>query len=124
MLPRCQWLAITCPLTPETRGLVDSDKLGSLPRGAHVINVARGEIVNEVALIEALNSGHLAGAYLDVFEKEPLQPESPLWDMPGVILSPHNSAASSSNAQKVFELFLDNFGNWLRGEALRHEVKT
>ena len=123
VLPRCQWLALTCPLTEETRGLIDRDKLYSLPRGAHVINVARGEIVDEAALIEALNSGHLAGAYLDVFEKEPLPETSPLWDMPNVILSPHNSAASSANERHMFGLFLDNFEKWLADEPIRNEIK-
>jgi phosphoglycerate dehydrogenase-like enzyme len=123
VLPRCQWLAITCPLTEETRGLVDRDKLYSLPRGAHVINVARGEIVDEAALIEALNSGHLAGAYLDVFEKEPLSGTSPLWDMPNVILSPHNSNASSANERHIFGLFLGNFEKWLAGGVIRNEIQ-
>ena len=92
LLPRADWLIIACPLTPETRGLVDAGCARGLPKGARLINIARGEIVDEPALIEALRSGHLAGAYLDVFEKEPLPADSPLWDMPNVIVTPHNSA--------------------------------
>ena len=76
VLPRCQWLAIACPLTAETRRLIDADMLAKLPAGARIVNIARGEIIDEAALIAALNSGHIAGAYLDVFEKEPLPPES------------------------------------------------
>jgi phosphoglycerate dehydrogenase-like enzyme len=121
-LPRCDWLIIACPLTPETRGLVDAGLIARLPRGARIINVARGEIVTEQALIEALRSGHLAGAYLDVFETEPLPPESPLWDMPNVLITPHNSSAAAGNDERVLAIFLDNLGRWHRGEALVNEV--
>ena len=122
LLARCDWLIIACPLTPETRGLVGADVLAALPRGARLINVARGEIVNEPALIAALRGGHLAGAYLDVFETEPLPPESPLWDMPNVLVTPHNSAASSGNDQRVLAIFLDNLSRWHRGAPLVNEV--
>ena len=94
---RADWLIVACPLTAETRGMIDADLLARLPRGARIINIARGEIVDEAALVAALARGHLAGAYLDVFRKEPLPPASPLWDMPNVIISPHNSAAASGN---------------------------
>jgi len=119
---RCDWLVVACPLTPETRGLVDAALLARLPAGARLINVARGEIVNEPALIEALGRGHLGGAYLDVFETEPLPPDSPLWDLPNVLVTPHNSAAASGNDERVLEIFLDNLGRWHRGEALVNEV--
>jgi len=122
LLPRCDWLIIACPLSPETRGLVDAGLIARLPRGARIINVARGEILAEQALIGALRSGHLGGAYLDVFEIEPLPPESPLWDMPNVLITPHNSAAAAGNDERVLAIFLDNFGRWHRGEALVNEV--
>jgi len=122
LLARCDWLIIACPLTPETRSLVGAGVLAALPRGARLINVARGEIVNEQALIAALKSGHLAGAYLDVFETEPLPPESPLWDMPNVLVTPHNSAAATGNDQRVLEIFLDNWNRWHRGAQLVNEV--
>src|SRR5512134_758709 len=122
LLPRCDWLVIACPLTPETRGLVDARLIAALPRGARIINVARGEIVAEQALIAALRSSHLAGAYLDVFETEPLPPESPLWDMPNVLVTPHNSATSAGNDERVLAIFLDNLGRWYRGEPLVNEV--
>ncbi|MBK9547372.1 MAG: D-2-hydroxyacid dehydrogenase [Dehalococcoidia bacterium] len=92
--PRTDWLVLACPLTDETRGLVSSEVLSALPKGAHVLNIARGEVADEPALIEALQSGNLGGAYLDVCTKEPLDPASPFWDMPHVIVSPHNSAAA------------------------------
>jgi phosphoglycerate dehydrogenase-like enzyme len=122
LLPRCDWLIIACPLTPETRGLVDAGLIATLPRGARIINIARGEIVAEQALIGALRSGHLAGAYLDVFETEPLPPESPLWDLPNVLITPHNSSAAAGNDERVLAIFLDNLGRWHRGEALVNEI--
>ena len=124
LLPRCQWLAITCPLTPETRGLVDKDKLWSLPKGAGIINVGRGEIIDEDAMIEALRSGQLGGAYLDVFAKEPLPESSPLWDIPNVIVSPHNSSMSRGNETRIFNLFMSNLDCWLRGQPMRNEVTS
>ena len=122
LLPRADWLIIACPLTPETRGLVDARLIAALPRGAHIINVARGEIVAEPALIEALKSGHLAGAYLDVFETEPLPPDSPLWSLPNVLVTPHNSAAAAGNDGRVLAIFLDNLGRWHRGAPLLNEI--
>ena len=123
LLPRCDWLVIACPLTPETRGSIDARVIAALPRSARIINVARGEIVSEQALISALQSGHLAGAYLDVFETEPPPPQSPLWDLPNVLVTPHNSAAASGNDERVLATFLDNLGRWRRGEPLVNEVR-
>ncbi len=122
LLPRADWLVITCPLTPETRGMVDAGMLARLPQGARIINIARGEIMDEPALIAALRSGHLAGAYLDVFEKEPLAPDSLLWDLPCVLISPHNAAAASGNEARVNQIFFDNLGCWGRNAALVNEV--
>jgi len=117
------WLALACPLTEETRGLASCAVLEALPRGAHVLNIARGEVVDEPAMIDLLRSGHLGGAYLDVFTREPLEPESPLWDMPNVIISPHNSAAARGNDHRVAtEYFLPNLARMARGEPLINEV--
>jgi len=124
LLPRCDWLIIACPLTPETRGLVDEQAIAALPKGARVINIARGEIVNEPALIEALKSGHLAGAYLDVFASEPLPPDSPLWELPNVLATPHNSAVAAGNDERVLEIFLANLERWRRGAPLENEVTS
>jgi len=124
LLARCDWLVIACPLTPETRGLVGAAAIAALPRGARVINIARGEIVNEPALIEALKSGHLAGAYLDVFEAEPLAPDSPLWDLPNVLVTPHNAGAAAGNDERVLAIFLDNFARWQRGAPLVNEITS
>jgi D-2-hydroxyacid dehydrogenase (NADP+) len=123
LLPDADWLVIACPLTAQTRGMIDAGLIAKLPRGARIINIARGEIIDENALVTALQSGHLGGAWLDVFEKEPLPAESPLWDLPNVLLSPHNSAAASGNEQRVNAIFIGNLGRWHRGEALVNEVR-
>jgi len=122
LLPRADWLVIACPLTPETRGLIDATALARLPAGAHLVNIGRGEIVDQGALIAALEQGRLAGAYLDVFDPEPLPVDSPLWTLPNVIVSPHDAASAAGNDQRVFELFRDNLGRWAAGEALVNEV--
>jgi len=122
ILPRADWLALACPLTPETRGIIGQAELALLPRGAHILNIARGEVIDESALIDALRSGHLAGAYLDVVATEPLPAESPLWDLPNVIISPHNSAIAQGNERRAVEYFLANLTAWAKGEPLVNEV--
>ncbi len=122
LLARSDWLVIACPLTNETRGMISADLLAKLPRGARVINIARGEIIAEHALIAALQSGHLGGAYLDVFAQEPLPSDSPLWDMPNVIVTPHNASASAGNEVRINAIFLDNLLRWARHQPLVNEV--
>ena len=122
VLPRAQWLLLACPLTHETRGCIDAAALAMLPPGAHVVNVARGEVVVEAALVVALQSGRLAGAYLDVFEQEPLPAASPLWDLPGVLLTPHSAGHASGNVARASALFTDNLARWLRGQPLHNAV--
>ena len=122
LLARCDWLVIACPLTDATRGMINADLLAKLPQGARVINIARGEIVAEPALIAALQSGHLAGAYLDVFAQEPLPADSPLWDLPNVLVTPHNSSASAGNEARVNAIFLDNLMRFARNQPLVNEV--
>lgn len=122
LLARCDWLALTCPLTAETRRVIDAQALAALPRGARLVNVARGEVVDEPALIAALQSGHLGGAMLDVFAEEPLAPDSPLWDLPGVIVCAHDASISDAYDARVNALFLDNLARWQRGEPLINEV--
>lgn len=122
LLARSDWLVIACPLTNETRGMISADLLAKLPQGARVINIARGEIIAEHALIAALQSGHLGGAYLDVFAQEPLPSDSPLWDMPNVIVTPHNASASAGNEARVNAIFLDNLLRWAHHQPLVNEV--
>lgn len=115
VLPRTDWLILCCPLTDTTRQLVNPGVLQALPRGAHLINVARGEVVVQNALIQALQSGHLGGAFLDVFEHEPLPADSPLWTLPNVMVTPHAAGHSDGNAGRVNQMFLDRLGGWLSG---------
>jgi phosphoglycerate dehydrogenase-like enzyme len=121
-LPRTDWLVSAIPLTAATRHLIGREELALLPRGAHVINVSRGAIFDEVALIEALASGQLAGAYLDVFETEPLPAESPLWELPNVLISPHNSWPSAGNDARAEVVFLEELENWLQGRPISRLV--
>lgn len=123
VLPRADWLAITVPLTPQTHRLIDAAALALLPRGAHILNVARGAVIDEPALIEALRAGHLGGAYLDVFEAEPLPETSPLWDMPDVIVSPHDSSTSAGNAARLDAIFAEQLGLWAAGRPLTRVVR-
>lgn len=122
VLPRADWLVLATPLTEQTRGMIDARALGLLPQGARLINVARGGVVVEPDLIAALQSGRLGGAYLDVFAKEPLPPESPLWELPEVIITPHNSAVSAGTDGRAAEMFLDNLVRWGREDELINEV--
>lgn len=122
LLPKCDWLVLACPLTEETRGVIDAAMLARLPRGARVINICRGEVIDENALIGALESGHLGGAYLDVFAEEPLPPQSPLWLMLNVFVTPHNSAAAGGNQARVNAIFLDNLRRWQHQEPLVNEI--
>lgn len=113
-LPDCDWLVLALPLTPQTQGLIDARRLALLPRRARIANVARGELIDETALIRALAAGRLAGAYLDTFAQEPLPAASPLWALPNVWLTPHNSAASSGHEARVVAIFLRELANWLQ----------
>jgi phosphoglycerate dehydrogenase-like enzyme len=122
VLPSADWLILACPLTAQTRELVDARALALLPRGAQLINVARGEVVNEPALIAALQTGALAGAFLDVFAHEPLPADSPLWAMPNVIVTPHAAGHSDGHYRRVADVFIDNLARWARGETLAYQV--
>ena len=114
VLSLSDWFVVTAPLTPDTRDLIDRRRVGLLKKGAYVVVISRGNIVDEDALIDALRSGHLAGAGLDVMATEPLPEDSPLWEMENVILSPHissNSPDSHSGRQGVFKENLRRFLN-------------
>lgn len=119
---RADALAITLPITDATTGMVDAAVIAALPRHAVVINVGRGAVIDEAALVDALVAGRLAGAVLDVFEYEPLPPASPLWTLPNVILSPHTAALSVHENARIVDLFAENLGRFARGERLRNAV--
>jgi phosphoglycerate dehydrogenase-like enzyme len=115
-------LVVAAPLTAETHGMIGAEQLASLPRGALLVNVGRALVVDQDAMLAALQRGHLGGAALDVFETEPLPPDSPLWQMPNVFVSPHCCDASPQSLERGLELFLDNVGRFLRGEPLANVV--
>ncbi len=122
ILPRCDWLAIACPLTDETRHVINAEAIGLLPKGAHILNIARGEVIEQEAMIAALRSGQLGGAYLDVATPEPLPADSLLWDLPNVIITPHNSAMAQGNEGRQVDIFCENLKRWARGETMLNEA--
>jgi phosphoglycerate dehydrogenase-like enzyme len=116
-------LVLSAPLTPETRALLTADRLDRLPDGAIVCNVARGALVDEPALISALQSGRLRGAVLDVFAHEPLASESPLWQLPRILHTPHVAGVSPRLFwERLTSLFLDNWARYRKGAPLRNLV--
>lgn len=121
-LPKADWLILCCPASPVTRGIANAAAFAAMPDGACLVNVARGEIAVEADVIAALASGRLAGAYLDVFEREPLDAASPLWDLPNVILSPHTASHSQGQNEAIFDIFLDNLARFRASEKLRNDV--
>ena len=116
-------IVVTLPLTDETRGLVDRKTIESLREGAVFVNIGRGAVVDEDALVDALRSGRLAGAALDVVSQEPLPPSSPLWALDNVILSPHTAALSVRENARIVDLFADNLRRFLAGEPIRNRVR-
>ncbi|MEY4391327.1 MAG: hypothetical protein RLZZ544_36, partial [Actinomycetota bacterium] len=122
VLGRADWVASALPLTPDTRQVFDAGAFAAMRTGARFINVGRGELVDEDALVAALRSGHLAGAGLDVFATEPLPEDSPLWGMDNVIVTPHNSGSSTTSNQRSEAIFLDNLERWTNGAALNNLV--
>jgi phosphoglycerate dehydrogenase-like enzyme len=124
LLPRADSVVITLPLTTETRGLIDRRRIGLLKPGAILVNIGRGPVLDEDALIDALRSGRVRGAALDVFATEPLPPDSPLWELDNVILSPHTAAQSIRENERIVQLFADNLRRYLAGEELRSRIRT
>jgi phosphoglycerate dehydrogenase-like enzyme len=112
VLPNTDWLVLVCPLTEKTRGLVNAKRMSLMKPSAGLVNVSRGEVVVEKDLIQALQTGALGSAYLDVFEHEPLPQESALWQMPNVIVTPHSAGFSSGNEPRVSQMFLSNLKQW------------
>ncbi len=115
-------LILTVPLTDSTQGMIDTVALDRMKQGSLLINVARGQVVVECALVEALGSGQLAGAGLDVTELEPLPADSKLWELPNVIITPHVGAQSSRRIDDTTDLFCENLGRYLEGKPLRNLV--
>ena len=123
LLPDADVIVLTCPLTEETRGLIDARALGAMKRGACLVNVARGGCVDEPALVEALRTGGIAGAGIDVTAEEPLSPDSPLWELENVVLTPHTAGETRRYEDNVIDLLLENLERLWRGDArLRNRI--
>ena len=124
VLRRAEFLVLIAPHTDETERMIGARELALLPAGAGVINIGRGALIDEGALIAALQSGHLGGAALDVFAKEPLPKDNPLWNMPNVLISPHSASTSDRENARITDLFCRNLRHYLAGEPLLNVLDT
>ncbi len=122
LLAASDFVVVCAPETPETRGLFDAEKFARMKAGAYFINIGRGRVVRLDPLVAALESGHLAGAALDVFEVEPLAADHVLWGMPNVIVTPHTAGVGAHLEDRRYEVLLENVGRFVRGEALQNVV--
>ena len=122
MLEECDFVVLTLPHTKSTECLFVKETFDYMKPGSYFVNVSRGQLVDEGALIDALNSGQLAGAALDVYSQEPLPPESPLWSQPNLILTPHISAFSPNMLNQVIELFIENLKRYLNKQPLYNVI--
>ncbi len=122
LLRRADHLVVAAPLTPDTAGLLGADAFARVKAGVHLVNVARGGIVDTTALIAALASGRVGFASLDVTDPEPLPPGHPLWTAPNVRITPHVAWSSPRTGQRIFALFADNLGRFARGERLVNQL--
>ena len=123
LLPEADVVALTCPLTPETENLIDAAALAHIKPSAYLINVARGRVVDEAALIDTLAARRIAGAALDVTVEEPLPPNSPLWGMEHVLITPHTAGETRRYEDNVIEILRDNLDRLWRGEPeLRNQI--
>jgi phosphoglycerate dehydrogenase-like enzyme len=122
LLSKSNILMVCCPITPETHKLLSHEQFDLLPDGSFLVNVSRGKVVDEDALIVALDSGKLAGAGLDVTYTEPCPTDSPLWTKPNVILTAHTAGSSQNIAKRAMHLFIDNLHRYVNGEPLVNVV--
>jgi len=122
VLEQSDFLVLCVPHTSETEGLIRARELALLKPSAVLINIARGIVLDEPALIDALRSGRLAGAALDVVAHEPLAAESPLWDMPNVLITPHSMSTAYAENELLVDLFCDNLRRYLAHEPLRNQI--
>ena len=121
-LGRCDAVVVTAPLTDSTRGMLDADAFAAMKDSSLYVCISRGRIADDAALLDALRTGKLAGAGLDAHGLEPLDPASPFWGLPNVIVTPHHGALTSATRRRGHEIFLDNLQRFLRGAPLRNVV--
>ena len=117
-------LILCCPLTKETEGLIGADQIARLGPRAVVVNISRGQVIDQAALLEALQAGRIGGACLDVFAQEPLPPDSALWDLDNVIVSPHSASTVAGENAALVELFLENLGRFRHDQPLRNRYDS
>lgn len=123
LLPRADYVALTCALTPQTEKLIDAAALARMKRSAYLINVARGRVVDEPALVAALREGRIAGAGIDVTVEEPLPASSPLWDIETALVTPHTGGETRRYEDNVIDLLLENLDRLWRGETeLKNQI--
>ena len=122
LLQESDYVVVALPLTPESRGLIGNDQLRAMKPSAVIINIGRGAIIDEQALVKALKDGSIAGASLDVFQQEPLSGESELWALENVIITPHISGGTPRYMERAVALFCDNLRRYLAGQPLRNVV--
>ena len=122
LLRRSDAVMVACPLTKETRSLIGREELAAMKESAFLVHVTRGGIVDEEALMAALEDGGIAGAALDVCAEEPLPAASPLWAAPNLIITPHRAASSQHGRRQMFEFFCENLRRYLHGEPLVNVV--
>ncbi|MCM3760395.1 D-2-hydroxyacid dehydrogenase [Alkalihalobacillus oceani] len=122
LLTESSFVIVLLPLTPRTKHFIHQEHFAAMPQDCFFINLARGSVVKEADLITALESGQIGGAALDVFEKEPLEPESPLWEMKHVFLTPHIAGNSDHYMERVFRIVLENVANFLANKPLKNQV--
>jgi phosphoglycerate dehydrogenase-like enzyme len=122
MLPECDYVAVTAPLTPETTGLIGKREFELMKPEAVILNVGRGPVINESAMIEALRTRRIRGAALDVFDVEPLPADSPLWSLDNVLISAHCADHVEGWVESAVMFFMEQFSRWRNGEPLRNVV--
>ena len=115
MLKECDFIVVATPLTPDTQGMINADVLHACKPNAYLVDVSRGGVVDHEALASALKAGKLAGAALDVFPIEPLPPESPLWKLPNVLITPHISGITPFYDERAIDLFAENLRRYIIG---------
>jgi phosphoglycerate dehydrogenase-like enzyme len=122
MLSECDYVVVAVPLTPETAGLIGAAELRAMKSSAYLVNIARGSIVDEAALAQALEQGWIGGAGLDVFEQEPLPADSPLWALENLLISPHVAGFTPRYDERATALFAENLDRYLSGKPLQNLV--
>jgi phosphoglycerate dehydrogenase-like enzyme len=124
MIKLCDFVVVCVPFTKETRNMIQKDELAAMKPGSYLINIGRGGVVDQAALVEALQDHHLAGAALDVFSEEPLPPNNPLWRIPNVIITPHIGGISDLYKERAAVLFSENLKRYLEGLPLLNYFDT